>query len=197
VESVVPGTQRTGFYELFIPTACVFVRPLAGRGYSASVWEAQEAMSSQFDRVDIRTNPEWAEQFIERLATLGPVDWLSIAASVTQTASSRAEANEALDRVIAQHGLAVDAWNIADDVETAFHYSVGANGHTPSPRESLSLHIARQAASKAALALFIRPLLAAADFDSLYRPFASLMPAATERSPRRPDARAPLKLVSA
>jgi len=151
-------------------------------------------MSSEFDRVDIRTNPEWAEQFIERLATLGLVDWLSIAASVTRTASSRAEA---LDRVIAQHGLAVDAWNIADDVETAFHYSVGANGHTPSPRESLSLHIARQAASKAALALFIRPLLAAADFDSLYRPFASLMPPATERSPRRPDARAPLKLVSA
>jgi len=139
-------------------------------------------MSSKFDCVDIAAHEEATEQFIERLGTLGLVDWLSIAASATQAAAERAEANEALERIVAQHGLAVDAWNISDDVETAFHYSVGANGYIPSPRDCLSLRIAREAAVRAALALSVRPFLAAADFESLYRPLASLVPPPVQRN---------------
>jgi hypothetical protein len=130
-------------------------------------------MTNMFHCTDIVTHEEPVEQFVERLATLGLVDWLSVAASVTQTASSRADANAALDRVVAQHGLAYDAWSIADDVETAFQCGAGTTGRVPPPRDSLSLAIARQAAARAAVALFVRSLLTATDFELLYRPFAS------------------------
>jgi hypothetical protein len=153
-------------------------------------------MTKMFQCTDIVTNQAAVEQFVERLSTLGLVDWLSAAAAVTQTASSRVDANTALDRVVAQHDLAYDAWSIGDDVETAFHYGVGATGRVPSPRESLSLSIARQAAARAALALFVRPLLTAGDFESLYRPFASLVPQpAGSSSPRPAAVRPPLRLV--
>jgi hypothetical protein len=154
-------------------------------------------MKAKFDCVAIVTNEEAAKQFVETLATLGLVDWLSVAASVTQTASSREEANAALERVIVEHGFAVDAWSIRDDVETAFHCSVGATGVAPSPRDSLSLSIAREAASRAALALFVRPLLIAGDFESLYSPFWSLVPQPVETNARHSAAaRQPIRLVA-
>ena len=84
----------------------------------------------QFDCLDIVTNHEAVEQFVERLATFSLVDWLSVAAAVTKSASSRAVATEVLDRVMAQDGLAFDAWSIGDDVETAFHCSIGTTGVT-------------------------------------------------------------------
>jgi hypothetical protein len=153
-------------------------------------------MTNTFQRTGIANDREAVEQFVERLAALGLVDWLTVATSVTQTASSRAAADAALDRVVAQHRLAYDAWSIADDVETAFHCGVGATGRAPSPRESLSLSIARLAAARAALALFVRPLLDSGDFESLYRPFASLVPhPAGTSSPRRPAVRPPARLV--
>ena len=130
-------------------------------------------MTNMFQCTDVVTNQQAVEQFVERLAALGLVDWGTVATSVTQTASSRAAADAALDRIVAQHRLAYDAWSIGDDVETAFHCGVGATGRVPSPRESLSLSIARRAAARAALALFVRPLLTPGDFESLYRPFAS------------------------
>ena len=49
-------------------------------------------MTTRFDCVDIAANHEAAEQFVERLATFSLVDWLSLAAAVTKTASSRADA---------------------------------------------------------------------------------------------------------
>jgi hypothetical protein len=142
-------------------------------------------MSSKLDCADRVTNEEPTEQFVERLGTISLADWVSIAASVAQTARERAEANEALERIVAQHSLAVDAWSIGDDVETAVHYSVGANGDALSPRDCLSLSAARQAAATAAVALFVRPLLATRDFEVLYRPFASLAPLNHERWERR------------
>jgi len=66
-------------------------------------------MTNMFQCTDIVTNQAAVEQFVERLSTLSLVDWLTVAASVTQTVSSRADANAALDRVVAQHGLAYDA----------------------------------------------------------------------------------------
>src|SRR5262245_30548558 len=158
--------------------------------------DVQGTMTIEFDRVDVLTNEAAVEQFVERLATLSIADWLSIATSVTQTASERVQANDALDQVITQDGLGFDAWSIGDDVETAFHCSVGATGVTPSPRDCLSLAIAREAATRAALALFVGSLLSAADFDSLYRPFASLVPPPTETKPRRSNpGEPPLRLV--
>ena len=153
-------------------------------------------MTNMFQSTDIATNQEAVEQFVERLAALGLVDWLSVATSVTQTASSRANADAVLDRVVAQHHLAYDAWSIRDDVETAFHCGVGTTGRVPSPRESLSLSIARQAAARAALALLVRSLLTATDFESLYRPFTSLAPQPAGMSAERSAApRPPIRRI--
>jgi hypothetical protein len=153
-------------------------------------------MTNTFHCTDIVPNQEAVEQFVERLATLALVDWLSVATSVTQTVSLRADANAVLDRVVSQHDLPYDAWSIGDDVETAFHCGAGATGRVPSPRESLSLSIARQAAARAALALFVRPLLTPGDFESLYHPFASLVPQPAGSSSRHSAAvRPPLRLV--
>ena len=153
-------------------------------------------MTTKYQCTDSVTNQQAVEQFVERLSTLGLADWLAVATSVTQTASSRADANAALDRVVSQHDLAYDAWSIGDDVETAFHRRVGATGRVPSPRESLSLSIARQAAARAALALFVRPLLTPGDFESLCRPFASFVSQPAGSSSARPAAtRPPLRLV--
>ena len=153
-------------------------------------------MTTKYQCTDIVTNQQAVEQFVERLSTLGLADWLAVATSVTQTASSRADANAALDRVVARHDLAYDAWSIGDDVETAFHCGVGTTGRVPSPRESLSLSIARQAAARAALALFVRSLLTATDFESLYRPFTSLAPQPAGRSSDRSAApRPPIRRV--
>jgi hypothetical protein len=154
-------------------------------------------MTAKFDCRDNVTDHESVEQFVERLATFSRMDWLSVAAAVAGTASSRAEATEALDRVIAHHGLAFDAWSIGDDVETAFHYSMGATGVTSSPRDCALLRIAREAAAKAGVALFVGSLLSAADFEMVYRPFTSLVPQTTRGNSRRPAAaRPPIKLVA-
>jgi len=157
-------------------------------------------MTNTYEHLDIVTNQEAVEQFVERLATFDLADWLFLAASVTQTgrhtASSRANASASLDRLIAQHSLAYDAWSIGDDVETAFHRGVSAIGGAPSPRDCLSLSIARQAATRAALALFVRRLLAPGDFESLYRPFVALVPQPAGSASRRPAAaRPPIRLV--
>jgi hypothetical protein len=156
-------------------------------------------MTNTYEHLDIVTNQEAVEQFVERLATFDLADWLSVAASVTQTghtAGSRANASASLDRVIAHHSLAYDAWSIGDDVETAFHCGVSAIGGAPSPRDCLSLSIARQAATRAALALFVRRLLAPGDFESLYRPFVALVPQpAGSASRRQTAARPPIRLV--
>jgi hypothetical protein len=156
-------------------------------------------MTNTYEHLDIVTNQEAVEQFVERLATFDRADWLFVAASVTQTgltASSRASASASLDRLIAQHSLAYDAWSIGDDVETAFHCGVSAIGGAPSPRDCLSLSIARQAATRAALALFVRRLLAPGDFESLYRPFVALVPQPAGSASRRPAAaRPPIRLV--
>ena len=153
-------------------------------------------ITTKLDCLDIVTNHEAVEEFTERLATFSLVDWLSVADMATKTASSRTAAADALERVVAQHGLAFDAWSIGDDVETAFHCSVGATGFTPSPRDCLSLRIAREAAIKAAVALFVGSLLTAADVESLYRPFDVLVPRPSGQNlPRPAAARPPLKFV--
>jgi len=139
-------------------------------------------VTAKFDCLDIVTDHAAVEQFVERLATFSRMDWLSVANLVTKTASSRTAATDALDRVIAQYGLAFDAWSIGDDVETAFHCSMGATGVT-SPRDCALLRIAREAATTAAVALFVGSLLTAAGFESLYSPFESWC--------RRPSAATP------
>jgi hypothetical protein len=133
-------------------------------------------MSSILDCAIISRDHEAVEQFIERLSALRLDEWLSVAAAANRDASSRADVNATLELLIAQHGLGVEAWSIADDVETAVHYSLGSNGVALSRRDGASIRLARPAATRAALGLFLRPLLTSDDFELLYRPFASLGP---------------------
>ena len=137
------------------------------------------------------------EQFIERLCAFGLDEWLRVAASVTHETRSGVETHAALDHVVAQHGLGVDAWSIGDDVETAFEYGLGATADTLSPRVCESLRLARQAARDAALVLFVRPLLTEEQFESVYRPFSSTIPRPVVGRPSsRPAARLPVSLLS-
>ena len=138
-------------------------------------------------RTVTRTDHAAVEQFIERLAQFGVDEWLSVA----NACGARVDPEACLQALVAQHALAVEAWNVADDVETAVHCSLGARGFARS-RDGASLRLARQAAAAAALALLLRPLLTADDFDRLYRPFATLAPApppGARRSPTTPLAR--------
>ena len=141
-------------------------------------------MRSTLDYAVIAADHQAVEQFIERLAVFSLDQWLSVAASATHDANARTSASATLDQLVAQHGFAVDAWSVADDVETAFHYSVGAMRCPPPRSASAPLRVARQTASTAALALLLRPLLGEGQFESLYQPFASLVELPVE--PLRP-----------
>jgi hypothetical protein len=136
-------------------------------------------MTMQYDIT--RTDHEAVERFIECLAAFGHAEWLCVAGTCRDTDGKPSPSLEAL---IERCGLRVEAWSVADDVETAVYYSLGSRGFAPS-REGASLRLARKAATTAALALLVRPLLDATAFASLYKPFASLVPAPAPR-PRRP-----------
>ena len=154
-------------------------------------------MSSAIEYVIGLMDHQAVEQFIERLCAFGLDEWLRVAASVTHETSSGGEARAALDQVVAQHGLGVDAWSVGDDVETAFEYSLGVTGDTLSPRVCDSLRLAREAADTAALAVFVRPLLTEEQFESLYRPFSSMIPQRDAGRPScRPASRLPVSLPS-
>ena len=80
-------------------------------------------------------------------------------------------------RVLTSNDPNNEAWNAADDVQTAIFYSLGRKGFMPPRREATRLWAARAAARVAALAVLVRPLLTCSDFVTLYQPFASLVPA--------------------
>lgn len=136
-------------------------------------------MSSTIEHLIIQTDPDGVERFIDRLATFRRDDWLAVASAAGRNATSRSTANALLDALIAHHGLGVQAWDAADDVDTAVSYSLGSSMFTPARREAARLRTARGAAKVAALALLTRPLLTSDDFDALYCPFAALIPPST------------------
>jgi hypothetical protein len=123
-----------------------------------------------------RTDHEAVERFIEGLAAFRHDEWLCVTGACAATGGKPSPSLEAL---VARCGLRVEAWSVADDVETAVYYSLGSRGFAPS-REGASLRLARQAATTAALALMVRPLLDATEFASLYQPFASVLPVPTQ-----------------
>jgi hypothetical protein len=146
-----------------------------------------------------RTNHDAVERFIERLAAFSLDNWLSVAAACERSSS---QPEFSLHALIAHHRLGMDAWRVADDIETAAYCSLGSRGFAPS-REGAALRLARGAATTAAIALLVRSLLSAEEFDSLYRPFVSLVPVAPKggRQPaivprRAADRPRPLALVS-
>jgi|RhiMetdeSRZDD1v2_1073273.scaffolds.fasta_scaffold92870_5 hypothetical protein len=130
-------------------------------------------MSAALEYVIAESDQESVEQFIERLFSLDRDRWLAIASATERESESRPEATAFLDALVAHHGLGVQAWDIADDVETAMYCSLGPQG-LESRRDAPALRLARQAASAAALALLVRPLLHMTDFQTLFQPFASL-----------------------
>jgi hypothetical protein len=145
--------------------------------------------------IDItQTDQKSVDEFVERLAAFSVDQWLSVAA--THDARLCAAATATLEQVVAHHELRVDMWSIAEDVETAFHYGIGAGRLPPTRRDCESLRLAREIAGAAALALFARALLNTADFEMLYRPFAVLVPLSVGHSPQSIRGRAPLGLVS-
>jgi hypothetical protein len=131
-------------------------------------------MSRTIERLFIQTDADAVEQFIDRLSTFRRDDWTAVASVAGQNATARSTAYAILEALVAHHGLGLQAWNVADDVETAVFYSLGLGGYTPSRGVVSQLRTARDAAGAAALALLVRALLTVADFETLYRPFAAL-----------------------
>ena len=141
-------------------------------------------MRNTLDYATRLTDQQSVERFIEHLSALTVDDWLSVAAAVAHDVSSPSGPETAVDRIVEQQGLCVDAWRVADDVETAFHYGVDSTGVAARRCDRAALRLARQAASVAALAVLARPFLTAKEFESLYRPFARLVPAGEPGSRR-------------
>jgi hypothetical protein len=153
-------------------------------------------MSSTLDYAIMRTDHQAVEQFVERLSSFGLDDWRSVAASATRDPDAGSGANDVLEKLIAEHGLGVEAWDVRDDVETAVHFSVGSMGFELSRRDCASLRLARQAANRAAVGLLVRPLLRNEHFEALYCPFATLVPLAAGSVQRRAErALSPVRLV--
>jgi hypothetical protein len=142
-------------------------------------------MSSTLGYVITRTDHRAVEQFVGRLAELGHYDWLCIATSPLCMSDESRRACLVLEHLIAQHRLAVEVWNVGDDVETTVHLSLGSRGYAPSS-EGASLRDARNAAKNAAVALLIRPLLTPHDFMALYGAFEQLIPAPLALGSRDP-----------
>jgi hypothetical protein len=130
------------------------------------------------ERSFIQTDPDAVEHFIDRLTAFHRDDWIAVASVAEQNAAAQSTANALLEALVAHHGLGVQAWNVADDVETAAFYSAALDGDTPSRRVASLLRAAREAAKVAALALLVRQVLTPNDFETLCRPFAGLMSSA-------------------
>ena len=108
-------------------------------------------------------NPIETDAFLAMLAELPIAEWPAPASARTAHETALA----LLDAVLADRQLGVSAWYVRDQVETsAFVASRGRGERTCVPRA------ARKLAEAAALALLVRPLLPAADFATLYGPFA-------------------------
>ena len=124
-----------------------------------------------------RVEPDAAEEFAQRLAYLDVEQWLTVAAAAESDAPVRCEALAIIDALVNHLGVRAAAWSVVDDVTTCAHFSAD---HTvrrmATPRLAARLRTARNAANAAALALLVRPMLHAGDFDVLYRPFATLVP---------------------
>ena len=137
--------------------------------------QRQLAMST-IGNIAPQTDREAVERFIEQLSAFPLDSWLSVAVAASRGAAAGTDGVEAVQSVVTRLGLGVDAWNIADDVDTAAQYSLGSVRFAFSPRDCDSIRLARQAATNAALGLFLRPMLTANDFDVLYQPFVKLVP---------------------
>ena len=110
-----------------------------------------------------------AARFLEDLCALPRDRWLAIgAAALARDAGALAVT---LDRVIAEHGLGLDAWMLRDGVATAAHLACG--DLSPSRAEHRCLDAARRAAERTALALLAQPWLPRRDFEVMVGPFLS------------------------
>jgi hypothetical protein len=135
-----------------------------------------ETMHTKIPNFTIQVDTDAVERFVDRLATFCRADWLAVA-SVSRNAVAWSTSRALLETLIAHHQLGVQTWDAADDVETAIFYSLGPDGLS-ARQAGASLRTACDAAKTAALALLVRPLLTAGDFETLYRPFATLVPLA-------------------
>jgi hypothetical protein len=140
---------------------------------------AESIMRSTADHLIVQTDPDAVARFTDHLAAFNQDDWFAVAAvAADDDMPSRSTAYAVVEALIAHYGLGVEAWFALDDVQTVAHCSLDDPGSLARSRHAATwLRMARNAANAAALALLVRPLLSAAEFDALYRPFAACIPA--------------------
>ena len=134
-------------------------------------------MPSTMDYEVARVEPDAALEFTERLADLGVEQWLMVASATNGDGAARSQALAFIEALVNHYGLRVAAWSVLDGVATCAYVSTDHTLRRATTRRlSARLLSARNAANAAALALLLRPLLHPADFDVLYRPFATVAP---------------------
>jgi hypothetical protein len=120
-----------------------------------------------------------AESFVTQLSALPAPAWASVGQSIARETAREREARLAararLTSLIADRGLRVTAWRIADAVDTVSFLAVDGMRRTSPSRTNRALHDARRAAQDLALACLARPFLSAADLGMMLAPFAAVM----------------------
>lgn len=107
--------------------------------------------------------------------TVPLLEWCSAASAVPP--SERERAAGALTGALAAEVLALDAWQVRDDVQTAWFRFECAEGQKLARAFLRDLPAMQLATERAALALLVQPLLTDSEFQLLYRGFDRLLPA--------------------
>jgi hypothetical protein len=141
-------------------------------------------MGQSVGRYDLNSTGEVGE-FIERLALLAPSAWIAASSPSKDHAVEVSAQN--LESLIAGTGRQLEAWSVADAVETTAHIAFGS---TAADKRFLSKKAsAIRTATSAALGIRFRSELSPEDFERLYRPFSKLIPFADLARPESPSAR--------
>lgn len=111
--------------------------------------------------------------FMERLVALSPRDWGDVAMECPAMVAAASE--QAMTAALLDPVLALDAWNVRDDVESAMYRFDCPEGRIYVAKKESRAHI-RHVTERAALALLVRNALGA-HFVVCYAVFERVIPA--------------------
>ena len=131
-------------------------------------------MTESTDRLPYGPNTLAVRRFLQRFAALAPDEWAAAARAFA--AAERSPRFRGADRQLAAATAGAGREGERDAALRPLAEIVRAPGSDPSPDAEPSLDPVAPAAVAAVLALIMRDVIAAETFDTLYAPFAALIP---------------------
>jgi hypothetical protein len=113
---------------------------------------------------------------MERLVTLSLRDWGDAATDCPSTIA--AESEQAMTAALRDSMLALDAWSVRDDVESAMYRFDCAEGRRYVAKKESRAHV-RRVTERAALAVLVYDVLGATHFVVCYGVFERVVPLAS------------------